>query len=97
MIAILATLSLNGWTQIAATADLTVIHMTHPHLQPLYDPRRALIALGDRANVDRVIVDARLLIDAAAVHGDEAAIISAGSATIREIWDLPQAQAAFNS
>ena len=80
-----------------ATADLTVIDMTHPHLQPLYDPRRALVALGNRANVDQVIVDGRLLIDAGCyVRGDEAAIISAASAAIGKIWDLPEAQSAFN-
>jgi cytosine/adenosine deaminase-related metal-dependent hydrolase len=80
-----------------ATADLTVIDMTHPHLQPLYDPRRALIALGNRANVDQVIVDGKLLIDAGKyAQGNEAAIIAAASAAIGKIWDLPEAQAAFN-
>jgi cytosine/adenosine deaminase-related metal-dependent hydrolase len=81
-----------------ATADLTVVDMTHPHLQPLYDPRRALIALANRANIDQVIVDGRLLIDAGRyLHGDEAAITAEGSAAIGRIWDLPEAQAAFNS
>jgi len=81
-----------------ATADLTVIDMTHPHLQPLYDPRRALIALGNRANIDQVVVDGKMLIDAGKyVHGDEAAIVAAGSAAIGRIWDLPEAQAAFNA
>jgi cytosine/adenosine deaminase-related metal-dependent hydrolase len=81
-----------------ATADLTVVDLTHPHLQPLFDPRRALIALANRANIDQVIVDGRVLIDAGKyVHGDEAAITAAGSAAIGRIWDLPEAQAAFNS
>jgi cytosine/adenosine deaminase-related metal-dependent hydrolase len=81
-----------------ATADLTVVDLTHPHLQPLFDPRRALIALANRANIDQVIVDGRVLIDAGQyVHGDEAAITAAGSAAIGRIWDLPEAQAAFNS
>ena len=66
-----------------ATADLTVIDMTHPHLRPLFDPRRALIALANRANVDQVIVDGRLLIDAGRhVRGDEAAIVASGTAAI---------------
>ena len=42
-----------------ATADLTVVDLTHPHLQPLFDPRRGLVALGNRANIDQVIVDGR--------------------------------------
>ena len=33
---------------------------------------------------------------ARAQHGDEAAIMSAGTAAIGKIWDLPEAQAAFN-
>jgi cytosine/adenosine deaminase-related metal-dependent hydrolase len=80
-----------------ATADLTVVDLTHPHLQPLFDPRRGLVALGNRANIDQVVVDGRVLIDAGHyVHGDEAAIISAATAAIGKIWDLPEAQAAFN-
>ena len=86
-----------GTITSGATADLTVIDMTHPHLQPLYDPQRALIALGNRANVDQVIVDGKLLICAGKyVHGEEAAIVAAGSAAIGKIRDLPEAQAAFN-
>jgi cytosine/adenosine deaminase-related metal-dependent hydrolase len=80
-----------------ATADLTVIDMTHPHLQPLFDPRRALIALANRANVDQVIVDGRVLVGGGRyLHGDEAAIVAAGAAAIEKIWALPEAQAAFN-
>jgi cytosine/adenosine deaminase-related metal-dependent hydrolase len=80
-----------------ATADLTVVDLTHPHLQPLFDPRRALVALANRANIDQVVVDGRVLIDAGRyVHSDEAAITSAGVAAIGKIWDLPEAQAAFN-
>jgi cytosine/adenosine deaminase-related metal-dependent hydrolase len=87
-----------GVIEPGATADLTVVDLTHPHLQPLFDPRRALIALANRANIDQVIVDGRVLIDAGQyVHGDEAAITAAGSAAIGRIWDLPEAQAAFNS
>ncbi len=66
-------------------------------MQPLFDPRRGLIALGNRANIDQVIVDGRVLIDAGRyLHGDERAIVSAGTAAIGKIWDLPEAQAAFN-
>jgi len=79
-----------------ATADLTVVDLTHPHLQPFYDPRRALIALGNRANIDQVFVAGRVLVQAGRyVHGVEAAITSAGVAAIRKIWDLPEAQLAF--
>ncbi|MFE1598254.1 amidohydrolase family protein [Methylobacterium sp. ID0610] len=79
-----------------AAADLTVVDLTHPHLQPLREPRRALVALANRANVDQVMVDGRLLIDRGAyLHGDEAAIVQAGAAAIERIWDLPEARAAL--
>jgi cytosine/adenosine deaminase-related metal-dependent hydrolase len=79
-----------------ATADLTIVDMTHPHLQPLHDPRRGLIALANRANIDQVMVDGRLLIhDGHYLHGDEAAITAAGATAIAKIWALPEAQAAF--
>ncbi|GLH81413.1 ethylammeline chlorohydrolase [Bradyrhizobium sp. SSBR45G] len=79
-----------------ATADLTIVDMTHPHLQPLHDPRRGLIALANRANIDQVMVDGRLLIhDGRYLHDDEAAITAAGAAAIEKIWALPEAQAAF--
>jgi cytosine/adenosine deaminase-related metal-dependent hydrolase len=85
-----------GAIEPGATADLTVVDLTHPHLQPLFDPRRALVALANRANVDQVVVDGRVLIDGGRyLHGDEAAITAAGSAAIAKIWALPEAQAAF--
>jgi cytosine/adenosine deaminase-related metal-dependent hydrolase len=81
-----------------AKADLTVVDLSHPHLQPLFDPRRALIALANRANIDQVIVDGHILVDGGRyAGGDEAAIIQAGTAAIGKIWDLPEAQAAFNN
>ena len=80
-----------------ATADLTVVDMTHPHLQPMFDPRRALIALANRACIEQVIVDGRVLVDAGRyMNGDEDAIVQAATAAVGKIWDLPEAQAAFN-
>lgn len=80
-----------------ATADLTVVDLTHPHLQPLHDPRRALVALANRANIDQLVVDGRVLLDGGRyLRGDEATITSAGAAAIGKIWELPEAQAAFN-
>jgi cytosine/adenosine deaminase-related metal-dependent hydrolase len=85
-----------GTITAGATADLTVVDLTHPHLQPLYDPRRALVALANRANIDQVIVDGRVLIDGSRyIRADEATIISAGAVAIGRIWDLPEAQKAF--
>ncbi len=79
-----------------ATADLTVVDLTHPQLQPLSDPRRGLIALANRADIAQVFVDGRLLVDAGRlVGGDEQAICAAGAAAIERIWNLPEARAAL--
>ncbi len=79
-----------------ATADLTVVDMSDPMLQPVYDPRRGLVALANRANVDMVMVDGDMRVAGGRyIGGDEAAIAAAGAAAIGRIWDLPEAQAAF--
>jgi cytosine/adenosine deaminase-related metal-dependent hydrolase len=85
-----------GVIAAGATADLTVVDLTHPQLQPLSDPRRGLIALANRADIDMVVVDGRVLVaDGCYTGGDEARIAAAGAAAVRKIWDLPEAQAAF--
>ena len=87
-----------GEIRPGATADLTVVDLSHPHLQPLFDPRRALIWLANRANIDMVIVDGRVLVEAGSyTRGDEAVITAAGVAAVNKIWALPEAQAAFSS
>jgi len=86
-----------GVIEPGAAADLTVVDMSHPHLQPMADPRRGLIALANRANIEHVIVDGRVLVeDGRYAGGDEAAITAAGTAAINRIWALPEAQAAFS-
>ncbi|MFC0406812.1 amidohydrolase family protein [Roseomonas elaeocarpi] len=85
-----------GRIRAGAKADLTVVDLSHPHLQPTYEPQRALVWLANRGNVDVVMVDGRVLLGGGRyLHGDEAAITAAGAAAIRRIWDLPEARAAF--
>lgn len=85
-----------GEIRPGAAADLTVVDLSHPHLQPLADPRRGLVALANRANIDAVIVDGRpLILEGRYTQGDEAEIVAAGHGAIQRIWDLPEARAAF--
>src|SRR5262249_51791343 len=87
-----------GAIRVGATADLTVVSLMHPHLQPMHDPLRAVVALANRANVDARIVDGRVLVAGGRfLGGDEDSIVTAGAAAIQRIWDLPEAQAAFAS
>jgi cytosine/adenosine deaminase-related metal-dependent hydrolase len=79
-----------------STADLTVVNLSDPMLQPLYDPRRGLIALANRANIDLVIVDGQVRVAGGRYQGaDENTIAAAGAAAIHKIWNLPEARAAF--
>lgn len=81
-----------------AKADLTICDMTHAHLQPHYDPVRTLISLGNRSTIATVMVDGRVLVsDGCLTLGDSAALIDAGAAAIRRIWDQPEARAAFEN
>ncbi|MBR0682804.1 amidohydrolase family protein [Roseomonas eburnea] len=85
-----------GTLRPGAAADITAIDIGHPHLQPLFEPRRALVWLANRADVDVVMVDGRLLVEGGRhLFADEAAITAAGAAAIGKIWALPEAQAAF--
>ena len=82
-----------GVIRPGAMGDLTVIDMTGPCLNPVADPRRALVWLGHRGDLDALVVEGRVLIDNARYAGDEAAIVAAGAAAIRKVWDSPEAQA----
>lgn len=79
-----------------AKADLTIVDMTHPHLQPHYDACRTLVSLANRANIDTVIVDGRILVRRGDLCvADSAEITAAGASAIAKIWDQPEAKAAF--
>lgn len=79
-----------------ATADLTVVDLTHPQLRPLADPRRGLIALGNRADIAEVFVDGEHLVAGGRLAREDAnAIADAATEAVERIWALPEAQAAF--
>ncbi len=81
-----------------APADLTVVDPTHPLIQPLFDPRRGLIALANRADIAQVVVDRTVLIaDGRFTGSAQLAIAAACAAAIERIWTLPEVQAAFRS
>lgn len=79
-----------------AKADLTVVDMTHPHLQPFHDPLRTLVSLANRANIDMVLVDGRILVRAGKLTiADGDALTRAGARAIAKIWDQPEAREAL--
>jgi cytosine/adenosine deaminase-related metal-dependent hydrolase len=85
-----------GTISPGAMADLTIVDLTHPQLQPLADPRRGLVALANRADIAEVFVDGEHLVaNGRYTRGDEAAIAAAATAAVARIWALPEARAAF--
>lgn len=83
-----------GTIRPGALGDLTVLDLTHPHLQPVADPIRAAVWLGHRADLDLLVVGGRVLVRGGRLlAGDQGAIVAAGAAAIRQAWDLPQARA----
>ncbi len=87
-----------GTIRAGAKADLTIVDLSGPLTQPLHNPRRALMWLSNRADLDCVMVDGRLLVEDGRAKGvDEAAVTRAGAAAIQKIWDSPEARAAFAS
>ncbi|WP_123834569.1 hypothetical protein [Methylobacterium currus] len=72
-----------GVLAVGATAGLAVVDMTRPHLQPLHDPLRARIALANRDDIAKVVVDGRALVDEGrCLAGGAQAIVREGAAAI---------------
>ena len=78
-------------------ADLVALWMRETGLQVFEDELGNV--RGRTGAAPRLLIASHIetVIDAGRyVHGDEAAIMSAGTAAIGKIWALPEAQAAFN-
>ena len=85
-----------GAIRVGAAADLTVFDMTHPQLAPLRDPRRALLAWSASARMEALLVGGRpIVLEGRWQGGDEAAVIAAGEAAVRRLWNLPDITAAL--
>ncbi len=76
-----------GRIEAGARADLVVIDMGKPHLQPVSDPLRTMVWNVDRADVDATLVDGRYLVrDGALQTGDERDIVRRGAAAVEKLW-----------
>jgi cytosine/adenosine deaminase-related metal-dependent hydrolase len=76
-----------------ARADLVVIDMARPHLQPVSDPLRTLIWNATGADVSAVMVDGRLLVENGRyLLGDEGEIVRRGARAARTLWDMAEAE-----
>lgn len=71
-----------------ARADLTVIDMDRPNIQPVGEPIKTFVWNATAADVAAVVVDGEFLVrDGRFLRADEAAIIRAGTAAVNKAWD----------
>ena len=69
-------------------ADLVVVDLGASHLAPVSDPLKTMVWHAGRADIRAVIVDGRLVVeDGGHLLVDEAAIVAAGAAAVRKVWD----------
>jgi cytosine/adenosine deaminase-related metal-dependent hydrolase len=85
-----------GAIRPGAAGDVTVFDLTHPQVAPLRDPRRALLAYAGSARMDTLVVGGRALVtEGRWLGGDAQAIVAAGEAAVRRLWNLPDVAAAL--
>ena len=76
-----------GRIEPGARADLVVIDMGKPHLQPVSDPLRTMVWNVNRGDVAATLVDGRYLVrDGALQTGDERDIVRRGAAAVENLW-----------
>lgn len=78
-----------GRIQPGAKADLVVIEMAKPHLQPVSDPIKTFVWNGSGADVWAVVVDGRLLVEGGRFQlADEAEIMREANRAIHRLWRM---------
>ena len=77
-----------------ARADLVVVDMAKPHLQPVSDPLRTFAGNALGSDVAALMVDGRMLVeDARYLLADEREIVRAGAAAVQALWQTGEARA----
>ena len=72
-----------------ARADLLVVDLARPHLQPVWDPVKNLIWKGNGSDISVIMVDGEVLVkDRVYLRGDEAAIIRKAAGAASRVWEM---------
>ena len=78
-----------GRIEPGARADLVVIDMAKPHIQPVSDPIKTLVWHASGGDVHAVVIDGQVVVEGGQfLNGDEGRIVQEGAAAIRKIWRL---------
>jgi cytosine/adenosine deaminase-related metal-dependent hydrolase len=76
-----------------ARADLIVIDMARPHLQPVSDPVRTLIWNARGSDVTTVMVDGRIIVESGRYKlGRETDIVDRGKKAVYKLWKMAEAE-----
>jgi 5-methylthioadenosine/S-adenosylhomocysteine deaminase len=77
-----------GRIEVGATADLTVISLSSPALQPVFDPLKSVVWYANARDVRMTMVDGSVIVeDGHAVSVDEEAVIRAGASAVECLWN----------
>ena len=78
-------------------ADLLVIDMAKPHLQPVWDPVKNLIWKGSSSDIAAIIIDGQIVVaDGVSTMVDEAAVIRQASEAVHKVWDMAESRGVLN-
>jgi cytosine/adenosine deaminase-related metal-dependent hydrolase len=70
-----------------AKADLVIVDMGKPHLQPVMDPLRTLLWSGSGADVFAVLVDGEILVrEGKSTRADERPILARAASAVEKVW-----------
>jgi cytosine/adenosine deaminase-related metal-dependent hydrolase len=80
-----------------AKADIIVVSLSRPHLQPVWDPIKNLIWKGSHADFAAIMIDGRFVMrDGECPHVDEREIIKKASAAAMKVWALAEKRGVLN-
>ena len=86
-----------GRIAAGAKADMIIVSLSRPHLQPVWDPIKNLIWKGSNADFAAIMIDGRFVMrDGECPHVDERAIIKKASAAAAKVWSLAEQRGVLN-
>ncbi len=82
-----------GRIERGAKADLLMVDLMKPHLQPVRDPIRSLVWYASAQDIDTVMIDGAIVLRAGRfLRGDEAMIVARGATAGSKLWALADAR-----
>ena len=78
-----------GRIEAGARADLLVVDLAGPHLQPVWDPVKNLVWKGNGSDIRTIVVDGEVIVrDRVHQKVDEPGILGAAAAAAAKVWEM---------